>query len=488
MSASDNADWEEILRRIMGSEASDELINKMRMNGLNPEEIPVGMFSTNFFGGVFDEVKKIVSQSDGPVNWEMAKQSAIHTVGQSDSAVTVDENSKVVEALKTASLWLDAVTDFSPPLPSYKAWSRSKWLEDSMPGWKIISEPIATNGARSLVSVLKDQLSELGDAQMPVEMQEVVKMLNSLVGLEGSGFSGLVSLTEKVSATVFGMQLGAALGELSKSCFGSSDLGIPLSEGTSGLIPENMNEFLTGLSEPPEEVLAFLATREVACTRLFHAVPWLRAHIVKAISDYAKEIHFDVDEMERAAEGIDPFDSEKLSEALNVGLSMMEPNQAQINALNRLEVVLALVEAWIDVVSTQALVPYLANPVALREMMRRRRAATGPAEQAFTGLIGLKLSPKRIRQAVELVEKMARIGGNELRDKLWAHPDLLPDLNDLENSDSFLNRWSGNQKSDEADTELAAILDGSLGYASGLQPGADSEGDAEVNEGPNSEE
>ena len=64
----------------------------------------------------------------------------------------------------------------------------------------------------------------------------------------------------------------------------------------------------------------------------------------------------------------------------------------------------------------------------LREMMRRERAAGGPAEVTFESLLGLHLRPRRMREASQLWEKLTRERGIEERDSLWSHPDLLPTL------------------------------------------------------------
>ena len=92
----------------------------------------------------------------------------------------------------------------------------------------------------------------------------------------------------------------------------------------------------------------------------------------------------------------------------------------------RLETALALVEGWVDEVTATAALPHLPHAVALREMIRRRRAAGGPAEQTFATLVGLELRPRRSRDAAALWAQIARDGGTTARDAVWDHPDLLP--------------------------------------------------------------
>jgi uncharacterized protein (DUF2342 family) len=76
---------------------------------------------------------------------------------------------------------------------------------------------------------------------------------------------------------------------------------------------------------------------------------------------------------------------------------------------------------------------------ALAEAIRRRRASGGPAERTFSTLVGLELRPRMLREATALWKDLALARGTEGRDALWAHPDLLPTSEDLENPDAFLH-------------------------------------------------
>src|SRR5690625_6637146 len=60
----------------------------------------------------------------------------------------------------------------------------------------------------------------------------------------------------------------------------------------------------------------------------------------------------------------------------------------------------------------------------LCEIMNRRRAVGGPAEQTFAGLVGLELRPRRLRDASRLWTIIGEEWVQEGRDDLWSHPDL----------------------------------------------------------------
>ncbi|MGA1449565.1 MAG: zinc-dependent metalloprotease, partial [Candidatus Nanopelagicales bacterium] len=104
----------------------------------------------------------------------------------------------------------------------------------------------------------------------------------------------------------------------------------------------------------------------------------------------------------------------------------------------RIEFLLALIEGWVEQVTLTAAEGKLTNLVALKETMRRRRAAGGPAEKTFSALMGLQLRPKLNREAADFFEKYSQQKSNEERDQLWSHPDLLPSPEQLENVEEFI--------------------------------------------------
>jgi putative hydrolase len=241
-----------------------------------------------------------------------------------------------------------------------------------------------------------------------------------------------------MGGAMFGAQIGQALGGLAAEVVASTDVGLPLApRGRAALLPANVDEFGSGLEVDIEQVRLYLALREAAHQRLFTHVPWLRAHLVDAVAAYARGITVDTSRLEEAMGRLDPTNPEALQEALTGGLFEPEDSPEQRAALARLETALALVEGWVDEVVDAAAGPHLPAASALRETVRRRRASGGPGEQTFASLVGLELRPRRLREAAALWRAVAEHRGIDARDALWAHPDLMPSAEELDDPAAF---------------------------------------------------
>ena len=464
--------WEQMLRALLGDQA-DEAIAQMRERGIDPAALDAGGTLPQdpaAMQQVLAQVQRLfASGDDQPVNWEMAHDLARQQASLGgDPALTSAQQREVLDALSVAELWLDAVTDLGPSTAPARAWSRAEWVEATLPTWRTLTEPVASSLSSALVDALGGQLDD------PAGLDEQMRGLGLPAGMTLPGGLAPGQLLRRLGSAVFGLQVGQAAGTLARDVFGTTDIGLPLLEVPApALVAANVDAFAEGLDAPLDEVRLFLALREAAATRLFTHVPWLRAHLLGLVETYARGISIDVEQLEQAVGSIDPTDAEALQGALSSGVFAPQTTPEQRAALERLETALALVEGWVDEVSGAAALAHLPHSVALREMIRRRRAAGGPAEQTFANLVGLELRPRRLRDAAALWSQIARgPEGASARDAVWAHPDLMPTAEDLDDPPGYATRRS-------AAADESADLDRALAEILGQDPDAASKGQAE---------
>jgi putative hydrolase len=392
------------------------------------------------FADALRQFADLLSWQGGPVNWDLAKNVARHAiVAAGDPSVLEAQRREITEAVRLADLWLDEATTFPSGIRKIEAWSRSEWLEATFPVWAKLCDPIAAKGVEAMSGMLDIDPAQLGE-DVPEEMRQALGAFGGGAGGLG-GLGGLSAMLRQIGGAMIGSQTGTAVGELAREVVGSTDIGLPLGpEGVAALLPAGVAQFGQGLSVEGGEVRLFLALREAAHQRLFAHVPWLRAHLLGAVEQYASGITVDMARLQEAIPDVDITNPEALQEALSgEGLFRPEDTPAQKAALVRLETALALVEGWVATVVSAAARDRLTHAEALAEAVRRRRATGGPAERTFATLVGLELRPRRLREAAAIWQGLTSARGIDGRDALWSHPDLLPASDDLEDPDAFVH-------------------------------------------------
>ena len=375
--------------------------------------------------------------TDG-VNWKIAVDQAKAVARKDNKPVLEAQRTALAEAEKIATLWLNAVTDVSELNTEPKLLTRDLWVDDAMPLVKALSEPIANRMSTALSDHLrKNSPEELG------------------ADLDGAG-----DLMKSAGGALFAMQLGAAIGKLSTQVISGADLGLPIfTEQRAAFVPQNLAEFVLGLGVDQQEALIYLSVRELAHARLFRHSRWLRDHAVAQITNYASEISIDDSKLMELAEQQELNDPEQIRELLESGALIAERTDDQERALERIETMLALIEGWVEAVTTDA-TNLLPKQQAIGEAVRRRRATGGPTEIMFGTLVGLQLRPRLLREATELWRKLGEELGNTVRDSLWDHPDMLPTAADISDPSLLIARLSGDTDGDDQlDQALRDLLD-----------------------------
>jgi putative hydrolase len=437
---------------------------------------PMALFGNpQQFADALRQFADLMSWQGGPVNWDLAKNVARHAVSaEGDPSILSRQGNEVGEAIRLADLWLDDVTSFPSGVRASRAWSRSEWVEATLPVWSKLCDPIAAKAVETMGGAITAGTETLGGEELGADVPEDVRaQMRAMAG-------PMMGMVRQIGGLVVASQTGQAVGALALEVVSSTDVGLPVGpEGTAALIPANIERFGAGLSVPGEEVRLFLALREAAHHRLFAHVPWLRAHLFGAVEEYARGITVDTSQLQQSLTEIDLTNPEALQEALSGGTFFRpEETPRQKTALARLETMLALVEGWVATVVDDAAGKRLPSAGALAEAVRRRRATGGPAEHTFATLVGLELRPRRLREAAGIWRGLTDVRGVAGRDEIWSHPDLLPDADDFDHPDGFVRGRAELDIADldsELDKEFGGLPadGGTAGTGDDAEPGGD---------------
>jgi putative hydrolase len=368
---------------------------------------------------------------------------------QGSAPIGANDVSDVEQAFSIAELWLNDATFFpQSPNSGNVALARTDWVDSTLAGWQTTVEPLAIGLSSAIGDLLKQAQGEanplgeenpFGQEQMQLPIGMISALLNSFIG------------------SLIATQLGQAIGGLAGKVTGAHDVGLPLIDAAyPSLVPQNIKEWATDLDIPMEEVRIFHALRESAIARLFAHNPWLVSYIRTAITDYGKGINIDMEAIQEQAQrafesgnGFDPSNPESLTIALNDGIFTPQESPAQRAALTKLETALALIDGWSEEVVALAAGERLPNIAALQETLRRRRATSAPAQQLFSSLLGLQVSPRLARESAAFWKQIRELKDVESRDRVWS--GILPTADDLLTPESFM-------KSLEVPDDLSGLL------------------------------
>ena len=372
---------------------------------------------------------------------------------QGSAPIGANDVSDVEQAISIAELWLNDATFFpQSPNSGSIALARTDWVDTTLAGWQTTVEPLAIGLSSAIGELLNQAQGEADQQENPFGADNPFGQGNMQIPI------GMISaLLNSFIGSLVATQLGQAIGGLAGKVTGAHDVGLPLIDGAyPTLVPENIKEWATDLDIPMDEIRIFHALREAAIARLFAHNPWLVSYIRTAITDYGKGINIDMDAIQEQAqralesgEGFDPSNPESFTIALNDGIFTPQESPAQRAALTKLETVLALIDGWSEEVVALAAGDRLPNIAALQETLRRRRATSAPAQQLFSSLLGLQVSPRLAREATAFWKQVRELKDVESRDRVWS--GILPTADDLLTPESFM-------KSLEVPDDLSGLL------------------------------
>ena len=431
------------------NEPSDEFRDMLRdilsgKSGIDPSQLAGAAGLPNdpaSVAALMQQLQGAMNSQGTGVDWQIALTQGQQRAANGQLMATDEQQTQLRQAFHIAALWLDDVISVAELTVEPRLMTRREWVTATMPLWTQLAEPVATS--------ISDSLTRVFAEQVPEEMQGMVANASQLV--------------RSIGGTLFAMQLGQVVGQLASEVVSGGDVGIPLlGEQQAALLPQNVADFGNGLDVPADQVQIYLAVREIAHARLFRHARWLRLHLTSAVTAYARGISIDSSRLEELAGSFDPSNPEDLRQAMVDGSLIQQQDESQISALARLETMLALVEGWVDIVTARATIR-LPKADAIAETVKRRRASGGPAESAFATLVGLELRPRRLREAAALWQAVTEAVGNEARDALWSHPDLLPTEQDIDDPQKLIARLTSAARGepdvlDDVDQALEDLL------------------------------
>jgi putative hydrolase len=370
---------------------------------------------------MFGDLARLFSRQ-GPVNWDVARQTAmwLATDGQPEPNVDPLERIRLEELVRVADLRVSQATGLDTSIAggilSILPVTRSDWALHSMEAYRPFLERLAT------------ALSSSGDDAGDDPTDPTTQLLGDLGKMLGP--------------VLLGMQSGFMLGHLARRALGQYDMPLPrLPADQLLVVPANLDAFAGEWSLPAEDLRLWVCLHEVT----HHAVlgrPHVRARLETLVNEYVSRFEVDPAALEASLGNLDPTDAAGLQAVLGNPETLLgavrSPRQQE--TLTRLGTLLAVIEGYVDHVMDTIGHGLIGSYGQLTEALRRRRVEAGDGDRFAARLLGLELGRSQYERGTAFVRGVVERAGDEGLGRLWASERELPTPAELDAPGLWLAR------------------------------------------------
>lgn len=347
--------------------------------------------------------------SEGPVNWELAKQMAQWTIagGQTEPNVDPLRRIRLEELLRVADLNVGSATGLETsitgrPLTAL-ATTRTAWAHRTLDDYKPYLERLAQS------------MTAQAEEQDPVDAPDP---LGQLLG----------NLPQIIAPMMHGMQAGTLVSQLAERAFGEYALPIPRPRRDELMVVvDAVDQFAADWSLPADDVTLWVLLDEVA----HHAVlglPHVRTRLEGLLLEYAGGFVPDPESLQDKFEHFDPMNPASLQEAFADPGALLGAIQtdAQRALLPRLEAIVVAIEGYVDHLMDTVGHRLVSTHAQLTEALRRRRAEETPSDRFVERIFGLELGEAQYARGQHFVNGLVERAGEEGLAQLWASERTIP--------------------------------------------------------------
>ncbi|MDQ2754565.1 MAG: zinc-dependent metalloprotease [Actinomycetota bacterium] len=371
---------------------------------------PWGAGAGGPFGDLMRDLARLLT-TQGPLNWEVAKQLAQWSATGGQPEVNPDPLSRVrmEELLRIAEMHVTNVTGWEPaggrPL-TVLAVTPSGWALHTLEAWRPTFEKLAT------------AMTPAPEADAGPSAAMGADPMGQLFG----------NLPQVLGPLLFGMQAGSMVGQLAATAMGQYDLPMPRPPADEiMMVPAAIDHFAGEWTLDADDVRLWICLREVTN----HAIlgrPHVRARLDGLIGDYVAAFDPDPSALESRLAGLDPTDMAAMQSifgdpsALIGDVQSDAQRQLQVPLRTLLTAVVGYVDHVMDTVGRRLIGSY--GP--LTEALRRRRLEDNEGARILGQLLGVTLDAATYERGQAFCRGVLERAGEDGLARLWQSAEDLP--------------------------------------------------------------
>jgi putative hydrolase len=380
----------------------------------------------NPFGFLGDLMKML--QSDGPLNWQIARQAAlaVSTGGEVEANVDPLARLRLEELLRVADLHVSDTTGLATSqtggIVSVRAVTKAEWAYFTLDHFRSLFEGLA-----AALTPPPDGLGGpggglgFGGFGLGSDTGDDAGVSDAEAGLLGS-------LPQVLGPFFLGAQAGTLCGHLAGVAMGQYELPIPRPPSDElMMVPSTIASFAEDWTLPPDDVRLWVCISELA----HHAVigrPHVRARLEELLGAFVSGFRIDPTALAGHLEQLDLADPSSLPELFSNPEALLGAvtTPAQHDTEQHLSALVSAIEGYVDHVVDTVGRRLIGSHGQLSEALRRRRVEASGADQLIRELFGLELSPAAYDRGQRFVDGVVDRAGEDGLARLWRGPHELP--------------------------------------------------------------
>jgi putative hydrolase len=364
--------------------------------------------------------------TQGPLNWEIARQMAQWTATGGESEQNPDPLSRVrlEQLIRVAEMHIAEATGLqvsSGGVLGARVVTASEWALLTLDAWRPFLEKLASRMAGTIhTGEGSGGLFSFG-------------WLGSTPGEAGANAEDPMSrlfesLPNVLGPFLFGLQAGSMVGQLANRAMGQYDLPMPRPASDELLlISSTIDRFASDWSLDRDDVSMWICLREATN----HAVlgrPHVRQRLDELITAYVEAFEPNPRALEERLGSVDPTDMAALQEAFGNPETLIGEmqNDAQRRIQASLQALLAAVVGYVDHIMDAVGRRLIGSYAPLTEALRRRRLEESPGTKVLGQLCGVSLGAAGYEQGQAFVKGVLERAGDEGLARLWHSARELP--------------------------------------------------------------
>lgn len=398
--------------------------------------------------------------SQGPLNWEIARQMAQWAASGGEPERNPDPVARVriEELLRVAELHIAEATGLpvsASGLLTARVVTPREWALRTLDDWKPLLERLAGAVNESLPPAPGgpgDSTGQLGPGSAGNPLGDLTGWMGPGASGGGAGAAGgggfdpmaqlFGNLPQVLGPFLFGMQAGSMVGQLAYRALGQYDLPMPRPHRDElMLVSDTIDAFARDWTLETDDVRLWVCLREAS----YNAVLGRRhvqARLDHLIGDYVGAFHPNPQSLEDRLSQFDPTDPSALQaafgdpETLLGELQTDEQRRLQVPLRSLLSAVAGYVDHVMDTVGRRLIGSY--GP--LTEALRRRRLEENGGTKVVGQMFGVGLDESSYERGQAFVRGIVERAGTEGLERLWRSERELPTPAELDAPGLWLAR------------------------------------------------